>query len=206
MDFETAFAQLPLVAILRGLTPAEAVEVAEGLVDAGFRAIEVPLNSPDPLSSINSIVAHFGDDIAVGAGTVYSGDEVRQVQQAGGNFIVSPHLSLEVMSTANELGMQTCPGVQTLTEVAAAVTAGATVVKLFPAQAFSLDAFKGMIEVTPPTTRLVPVGGVDVNNIGEYKRAGAAGIGLGSSLYKAGRSAADVAHRARDLARAWNTR
>lgn len=203
MDFDTAFTELPLIAIMRGLTPAESVEVASGLVDAGYRAIEVPLNSPDPLQSIRNIADAFGDRIAVGAGTVYTRDEVREVQEAGGTFIVSPHLSAEVMSAANDLDMQTCPGAQSLTEVANAIAAGATVVKLFPAQAVSLDAFKAMLEVTPKTTRLVPVGGVDVHNIGDYKRAGAAGIGLGSSLYKAGRSAEEVAQRGRDLAQAW---
>ncbi|WP_396640925.1 2-dehydro-3-deoxy-6-phosphogalactonate aldolase [Microbacterium sp.] len=204
MDFDTAFTELPLIAILRGLTAEESVEVASGLVDAGYRAIEVPLNSPDPLQTIRNIADAFGDRIAVGAGTVYTGAEVRTVQQAGGTFIVSPHLSVEVMSTANQLGMQTCPGAQSLTEIANAVAAGATVVKLFPAQALSLDAFKAMLEVTPKTTRLVPVGGIDVNNIGDYKRAGAAGIGLGSSLYKAGRSSEEVAQRGNALAQAWN--
>ncbi|WP_202950817.1 2-dehydro-3-deoxy-6-phosphogalactonate aldolase [Leucobacter sp. UCD-THU] len=204
MDFETAFAELPLVAILRGLTPVDALEVAEGLISTGFRAIEVPLNSPDPLRSIHDIAAAFGETIAIGAGTVYTSDEVRAVQQAGGTFIVSPHLSPEVMSAANELGMQTCPGAQTMTEITNATAAGATVVKLFPSQVLSLGAFKAMIEVTPPTTRLVPVGGIDVTNIGEYKRAGAAGIGLGSSIYKAGRSADEVVRRGNDLVHAWN--
>lgn len=204
MDFETAFLELPLIAILRGLTPDGAVEVVTGLVDSGFRAIEVPLNSPDPLVSIRKIADAFGADIAVGAGTVYTGDEVREVRRAGGSFIVSPHLSPEVMATAGGLGMQTCPGAQSLTEVANAIAAGATVVKLFPAQALSLGALKAMIEVSPPTTRLVPVGGIDVTNIGDYKRAGAAGLGLGSSLYNAGRPAADVTQRARDLAEAWH--
>lgn len=203
MDFSRAFEELPLVAILRGLNPADAVTVAEHLVEAGFKAIEVPLNSPSPLVSIRAIAQAIGSAIAVGAGTVYTVEEVRRVREAGGVFVVSPNCSVPVIRATTEAGMSSCPGALSPSEVMVAIDAGAAVVKLFPAQALSIAGFKALTEVVPPSVPIVPVGGVDVSNIADYKRAGAAGAGLGSSVFSVGRTADEVGRRGARLAAAW---
>jgi len=203
MDFNRAFGELPLVAILRGVDPVQAVPVAERLVEAGFRAIEVPLNSPRPLESIEAMARAVGDAAAIGAGTVYTVDEVHQVRDVGGVFIVSPNCAVPVIQATTEAGLSSCPGALTPSEVMTAAAAGAAVVKLFPAEALSIAGFKAMVSVVPPSVQLVPVGGVDTTNIAEYRRAGAAGAGLGSSLFSVGRPADEVGRRAAQLAAAW---
>jgi len=203
MDFTEAFAEMPLVAILRGLAPSHAVPVARQLHEVGYRAIEVPLNSPQPLDSIKAIADELGADMAVGAGTVYTVEEVKDVRQAGGSFIVSPNSATRVIHATLESGMHSCPGALTPSEVVTAAEAGATVVKLFPAQALSLSSFKAIMEVVPPTTSLLPTGGIDAANIADYKRAGAAGAGLGSSLFRPDRTVNEIGARGAALIEVW---
>ena len=199
--FRAALAACPLVAILRGITPREAVPVGQGLVDAGFRLLEVPLNSPDPLASIAALAAAFPQAL-VGAGTVLRRADVGPVQAAGGRLVVAPNFSAEVVQEAVELGMACLPGVATPTEAFAALEAGATGLKLFPAEMISPAVVKAIRAVLPPDTLLLPVGGISPDNLHAYRAAGADGFGIGSALYKPGRAAADVARLARDFAAA----
>ncbi|NBQ88216.1 MAG: 2-dehydro-3-deoxy-6-phosphogalactonate aldolase [Betaproteobacteria bacterium] len=200
--FEQAMAQLPLVAILRGIEPDNAVAVGEALWQAGFRLIEVPLNSPQPLQSIARLRAALPHAL-VGAGTVLGVDEVRAVHAAGGQCVVAPNFNPEVVREALALGMACMPGVMTPSEAFAALALGAHALKLFPAEALPPAAVKALRAVLPPEARLLPVGGIDARNLAAYRTAGASGAGLGSSLYQPGRSAAEVGQRARDLAAAW---
>lgn len=201
--FAAASAQLPLVAILRGLTPAEAVPIAQALYGAGFRLIEVPLNSPEPLRSIAAIRAALADDALVGAGTVLSVQAVAQVRAAGGELIVMPHADTAVIRAAKASGAICVPGVATPTEAFAALDAGADALKLFPAELITPAALKAMRAVLPATTALYPVGGITPEGMAAYRTAGAAGFGLGSALYVPGRAAHDVAQRARAFRDAW---
>lgn len=200
--FEQSMAQLPLVAILRGIEPDDAVTVGEALWLAGFRVMEVPLNSPQPLQSISRLRAALPQAL-IGAGTVLAADEVRAVHAAGGQCVVAPNFNPDVVREALALGMACMPGVMTPSEAFAALAMGAHALKLFPAEALSPAAVKALRAVLPPDARLLPVGGIDVRNLAAYRAAGASGAGLGSSLYQPGRSAAEVGQRARDLAFAW---
>ncbi|SMX98278.1 2-dehydro-3-deoxy-6-phosphogalactonate aldolase [Brevibacterium antiquum] len=192
-----------LIAILRGVRSDEVLDIAEGIVAAGFSAIEVPLNSPDPLASIAALVARFGNEVEIGAGTVLTADQVRECEQAGARIIVAPDTDREVISTALELGLTPYPGATTPTEAFAAIKAGATKVKLFPSLAVGISGLKAWREVLPAGTELFPVGGVGADNAAEWRNAGAAGLGLGSSLYRRGDRPDDVHDRAQTIASAW---
>jgi 2-dehydro-3-deoxyphosphogalactonate aldolase len=194
---------LPLVAILRGLTPPEAEPVARALYDAGFRLIEVPLNSPDPLTSIATIRRALPQDALVGAGTVLSAQAVAQVQAAGGELIVMPHADMAVIRAAKAAGLLCIPGVATPTEAFAALAAGADALKLFPAELLSPAALKAMRAVLPANVALFPVGGIKPEGMQAYRAAGAAGFGLGSALYAPGMSVETVSGRALAFVTAW---
>lgn len=202
--FKTAFASLPLVAILRGLRPDEALPVGTALYDAGFRLIEVPMNSPEPLASIALLAQGLPRDCLVGAGTVLSTDVVAQVQGAGGQLIVMPHADTEVIRAAKAAGMICVPGVATPTEAFAAARAGADALKLFPAELITPTIVRAMRAVLPPALALLPVGGITPENMDEYRAAGVAGFGLGSALYRPGMDAATVGANARRFAAAWH--
>jgi 2-dehydro-3-deoxyphosphogalactonate aldolase len=192
-----------LIAILRGVRPDEVLDIAEGIVAAGFSAIEVPLNSPDPLDSIAALVERFGNDVEIGAGTVLTANQVRECQQAGACIIVAPDTDTEVIQTAVGMGLTPYPGAATPTEAFAATKAGATKVKLFPSSAVGISGMKAWSEVLPTGTELFPVGGVGADNAAEWRKAGAAGLGLGSSLYRRGDRPDDVRTRAQAIASAW---
>jgi 2-dehydro-3-deoxyphosphogalactonate aldolase len=194
---------LPLVAILRGLRPDEAVEVGGALAGAGFRILEVPHNSPDPCASIRRLVDELGDGHLIGAGTVLDPARVRDVAEAGGRLIVMPHADTAVIRAAKQAGLLCVPGVATPTEAFAALAAGADALKLFPAEQFAPAVLKAWRAVLPKDVAVLPVGGIAPDNMAPWLAAGAAGFGIGSSLYAPGRPAADVAARARDFAEAW---
>lgn len=200
--WQAASRALPLVAILRGITPGEADAVGDALWQAGFRLMEVPLNSPSPMESIARLARRFPEAI-VGAGTVRTADEVRQVQDAGGRVVVSPHFDADVVRAAVRQGMVALPGVMTPTEAFAALAAGATGLKLFPAEMVPPGAVKALRAVLPAQVALFPVGGITPANMSEYRAAGADGFGIGSALYKPGMDAAAVAASARAFADAW---
>ncbi len=185
-----------LIAILRGITPAEAVDVCGALIEAGITLIEVPLNSPEAVTSIGQAVAAFGSRAEIGAGTVLSTADVRAVAAAGGRFIVSPDTNTEVIAETRRLGLNSYPGVFTPTEAFTAIRAGATGLKFFPAEVLGPKGIKAMKAVLPPAIPLYAVGGAAPDNFGEYFAVGCAGFGLGTYLYKPGTSAAQVAERA----------
>ncbi|MBY8829455.1 2-dehydro-3-deoxy-6-phosphogalactonate aldolase [Hephaestia mangrovi] len=188
-----AMARCPLVAILRGIEPHEAEAIAGAMIDAGFSMIEVPLNSPDPLASIEAIARRFGGDAIIGAGTVLDTAQVRAVHEVGGTLIVSPNTDPQVITAAAEAEMVTLPGYFTPSEGFAALKAGATGLKLFPAEAATPAVLKAQRAVLPRDTPILVVGGITPDNMTPWRKAGAAGFGLGSALYKPGRSAAEVA-------------
>jgi 2-dehydro-3-deoxyphosphogalactonate aldolase len=187
--------RLPLVAILRGVTPEEVIAVAESLVDAGFAVIEVPLNSPRPLESIERLNAKYGEEILIGAGTVTTPGQVPDVAKAGARLIVMPHGDAEVVRAAKSAGLACIPGVATPTEAFAALANGADALKLFPAELLSPAVLKSMRSVLPQATRILPMAG--------YVAAGASGFGLGSALYRRGDDPARVARNALDFVSAW---
>lgn len=194
---------LPLIAILRGVQPSEVEAIGEALFGAGFRAIEIPLNSPDPLTSIEKLSAKLGASALVGAGTVLQPEQVGQVAQAGGRLIVSPNAKIEVIEATARLGLASAPGVATPTEGFAALDAGAHALKLFPAEAIGPNIVKAWRAVVPSEVPLLPVGGIHPGNMHEFVAAGASGFGLGSALYKAGMDVSKVAANAAEFARAW---
>lgn len=186
------FSALPLIAILRGVRPEEAVAIGQSLVAAGFRVIEVPMNSPEPLESIARLAAACGDRARIGAGTVLTIEQVRAVAAAGGTLIVSPNANPEVIRVTKAAGLWSGPGVATPTEGFAALDAGADMLKLFPAEQIGPDVVQAWRAVFPRSVPLVPVGGVTPENIREFVAAGATGFGFGSALYKPGMGPADV--------------
>ena len=194
---------LPIVAILRGIRPDEVLGVAGALYDAGIRAIEVPLNSPDPLESIARLAARFGDRCLCGAGTVLIPEQAEAVALAGGKLIVSPDCNEPVIRRAAELGMVCAPGFATPTEAFAAIRAGAKVLKLFPAAAYGTAYLTALKEVLPPDISVLAVGGVGTNEMKEWLAAGAKGFGIGGALYKPGRPPAEIAERAAALISAY---
>ncbi|WP_237772019.1 MULTISPECIES: 2-dehydro-3-deoxy-6-phosphogalactonate aldolase [Stenotrophomonas] len=195
---------LPLVAILRGLTPQEAPAIGAALADAGFHLLEVPLNSPQPLHSIELLARQLGDRCLVGAGTVLTTGQVQDVTNAGGRLLVMPHADVEVIASAHALGMRCTPGVATPTEAFAALRAGADALKLFPAEQLPPPVLKAWSSVLPAGTALLPVGGITPERMAAYRSAGAAGFGIGSALYAPGTPAAEVARRARAFIDAWH--
>ncbi|GER09667.1 2-dehydro-3-deoxy-6-phosphogalactonate aldolase [Variovorax boronicumulans] len=200
--FNAAMQALPLVAILRGLSPAEAADVGDAIVEPGFRLLEVPLNSPQPLESIALMRQRFPNAL-VGAGTVLDAKQVREVHAAGGELIVSPNFNADVIAEAARLGMVCLPGVMTPTEAFGALAAGATGLKLFPAELASPAVVKALLAVLPAGTPVMPVGGIAPDNMGTWRAAGAAGFGIGSSLYKPGKTAAAVREDAQRFVAAW---
>jgi 2-dehydro-3-deoxyphosphogalactonate aldolase len=194
---------LPLVAILRGITPGEAADVGDVLVEAGFRILEVPLNSPDALHSITLMQERFGDRALVGAGTVLSPARVDEVAAAGGKIIVMPHADVAVIRAAKAAGLYCLPGVSTTTEAFAALDAGADALKIFPAELISPRVLKAWRAVLPKDLALLPVGGIEPGNMAAYVAAGANGFGIGGSLYAPGRALGDTTTRAQAFAQAW---
>lgn len=192
-----------LIAILRGVTPHEVLEVGQQLYAAGFRIIEVPLNSPDPLRSIRTLRDGLPADCLIGAGTVLSERAVLEVKDAGGELIVMPHSDPKVLRAAKAAGLQLAPGVVTPTEAFAALDEGADALKLFPAEALTPAVVRALLAVLPKGTPLVPVGGITPTNMGPFLEAGVAGFGLGSGLFKPGLTAAQVRERADAYALGW---
>lgn len=203
ISLNDALAQNPLIAILRGLVPDQADEVSDALVTAGFRIIEVPLNSPDPLVSIDRMVRRHGDQTIIGAGTVLTVPQVEQVAQAGGRIIVSPNMNPEVGRAAVELGLSWCPGVMTPTEAFAALDIGADVLKFFPAEMVPPSAIKAMRAVLPAHAVVAAVGGIAPETLASYHAVGVDGFGLGSALFKPGYAIDDIAQRAGAFVAAW---
>jgi len=199
MRLDAALAALPLIAILRGIAPDDVIPVATALHDAGFRCIEVPLNSPDPLTSIHALAAHFGESALIGAGTVLTATDVDRVAAAGGRIIISPNCDVAVITATKAAGLQSLPAYFTPSEAFRAIDAGADALKLFPAEAAGPAALKAVRAVLPAGFPIIPVGGIDQTNMAAYRAAGAAGFGIGSTLYTPGRSADEVSQRAKVL-------
>lgn len=193
-----ALAACPLIAIIRGVTPAEAPAIGAALVDAGITVLEVPMNSPQPVESIARLAAAYPDRI-VGAGTVMSADQVDAVVDAGGRLIVMPHADAAVIRRAKERGAWCVPGVATPTEGFSALAAGADALKLFPGEMLTPAVLRALRAVFPRDTIMIPVGGVNESTMPAYWAAGADGFGIGSALYKPGMAAEEVADRARAL-------
>jgi len=194
---------LPLIAILRGIAPEQALPVGMALAEAGFRIIEVPLNSPQPLQSIGVLAHELGDECLIGAGTVMSAAQVNEVADAGGKLIVMPHSDAAVIRAAKARGLKCAPGIATPTEGFAALAAGADALKLFPAELLSSAVLKALRAVFAKDVLFVPVGGITPQNMADYAAAGASGFGLGSALYKPGMSAAQVKVNALAFVKAW---
>jgi len=201
-QFHAHMDSLPLVAILRGLKPEEALDVGQAIVNAGFHILEVPLNSPDPLRSIQILAAAFPQAL-VGAGTVTTAQQVRDIKAAGGQLIISPHLDDNVVCEAVNLGLISLPGVATPSEAFRAIALGAHGLKLFPAEMISPAVVKSMRAVLPKHIRLIPVGGIGTHNMADYRNSGAAGFGIGSALFAPGKSAQAVGESAAAFVQAW---
>ena len=196
MTADLLLQELPLVAILRGVTPQRVHGVAEALFDAGFRAIEVPLNSPEPLKSIEALAKQFGDRCLTGAGTVLTMQQADQVANAGGKLMVTPNTNPAVIARGVAKGLTVMPGFYTPSEGFAAVAAGAKYLKLFPASSGGIGHLQAMLAVLPKTIPVYAVGGVGAGNMSEWRKAGAAGFGLGSELFKPDFSDEDISARA----------
>lgn len=204
LDFATAFARCPLVAILRGVRPDEVEPIGDALVAAGFTLIEVPMNSPDPLDSIGRLARRLEGQALVGAGTVLTPDQVRAVQQVGGRLIISPNSDLSVIAQSAQAGLVSMPGYFTPTEAFAAVQAGASALKLFPAEAATPAVLKAQRAVLPKDLPILVVGGINPDTMAPWVAAGANGFGLGSALYKPGATAAQVSEAAQAFLNGWN--
>ena len=201
--FREYLQEFPFVAILRGLRPENAEAVGEALAEGGFRIIEVPLNSPEPFRSIELLARRFGQEVLVGAGTVLHPDDVGRVRDAGGRLIVMPHGDTAVIGAAVEAGLACTPGVATPTEAFAALAAGAAGLKMFPAEMLPPAIVKAWRAVIPRDTLLLPVGGINPDNMAPYVAAGADGFGLGSSLFAPSATPSEVRDNARRFAIAW---
>lgn len=199
-DLDQALTPLPLIAILRGLEPDQALEVGTILIDAGFRAIEVPLNSPKPLKSIERLADAFGDQAIIGAGTVLRAKDIGDIAKAGGRLVVMPHADTSLIRQADHLGLFCLPGVATPTEAFAALEAGADGLKMFPAEAMPPPVVKAWRAVLRPPIKLIPVGGITPETMDAYVEAGASGFGLGSALFKPGMALTTLADNAQAFA------
>ncbi len=204
--FQHALTRLPLVAILRGIRPPEAAPIGAAIQQAGFSIIEVPLNSPEPLASIAALRRQFADnaDVLIGAGTVLTAQQVATSAAAGAELIVSPNFNPAVVEAAARAGLACLPGILSPTEAFGALAAGATGLKLFPAELASPMVVKALLAVLPPGTPLLPVGGIGPHHMAEWRAAGAAGFGVGSALYRPGMGADAVADRAARFVSAWS--
>ena len=189
--------QCPLVAILRGVTPAEAEAIGDAIFEAGIRIIEVPLNSPDPLASIVRLAKKFGDRALVGAGTVLKAEDVARVRDAGGQLIVSPDTNPEIIAATASAGLISSPGYFTPSEAFTAIRAGATALKLFPAEAASPAVLKAQLAVIPRDVPVLAVGGIKPDNMRPWLDVGASGFGLGGGLYQPGQTPAETLEKAR---------
>ena len=194
----------PIIAILRGITPPEAVPTARALIEAGITVIEVPLNSPEAMTSIALMIAAFGDRARIGAGTVLRVAEVEAVAAAGGKLIVSPNCAPEVIRATVKAGLDSFPGIMTPTEAFAAIDAGAAGIKLFPGELIGPIGLKAMRAVLPPDLPCYAVGGVNAQTLPDWLAAGASGIGVGSGLYRPGDAPETVAARAAELVALWD--
>ena len=197
--FDKAFAQCPLIAIIRGVTPDECEAIGEALFEGGIRIIEVPLNSPDPLASIARLSRKFGEQALIGAGTVLHPDQVLDVAKAGGRLIGSPSVNVEVIRTSVAAGLFSCPGFFTPSEAFTALDSGAHALKLFPAEGASPAVVKAQRAVLPRDLKLIIVGGVGPDNMAPWLQAGANGFGLGSGIYKPGQTPDETLAKARTL-------
>jgi 2-dehydro-3-deoxyphosphogalactonate aldolase len=204
-DLRAALTQCPIVAILRGVKPEEIDAIGDALAEAGVTVIEVPLNSPSPFESIRRLAMRHGERALIGAGTVLEAADVARVADAGGKLIVAPNFDADVVRAAKAARLAGLPGVMTPSEGFSALKAGADGLKLFPAEIIPPAVFKAWRAVFAPDTLLLAVGGVGVDNIGSYAEAGASGYGIGSALYKPGRSAAEIGKLARMLVAAAKT-
>lgn len=196
--------ELPVIAILRGLRPAEAVSIGEALLAGGIRIMEVPLNSPEPLASIERLAGELGARALIGAGTVLSAAQVASVASAGGRLVVSPHTDSDVIARAVALGLDCLPGCLSATEAFTAIAAGATDLKMFPAATLGQGHLKALREVLPRQTRVWAVGGTGAHDLTAWLAAGACGIGVGGALYGAGDGPQEVLQRAVALRTAWS--
>jgi 2-dehydro-3-deoxyphosphogalactonate aldolase len=196
-------AELPLIAILRGLKPENAEAVGHALVQAGFRIIEVPLNSPEPFRSIEILAKTMPKNVLVGAGTVLDPEQVNGIRDVGGRLIVMPHADLDVIRRAKEMDLICTPGVATPTEAFAALRAGADAIKIFPAEAVPPAVVKAWRAVLPKDAIVVPVGGIKPDSMRPYIDAGANGFGLGSALFTPAMSVEEIGRNARSFAAAW---
>ncbi|MEL7183623.1 MAG: 2-dehydro-3-deoxy-6-phosphogalactonate aldolase [Pseudomonadota bacterium] len=194
----------PLIAILRGITPDEAVDACAAYIDAGITKIEVPLNSPDPLRSISAMAKAHGSAALIGAGTVLTPQDVAQVAEAGGQLIVSPNMDADVIAKSVALGLESWPGIFTPTEAFAAIGLGATGLKLFPGSMAGPSGLKAMKAVLPAHVPVYAVGGAGPDNFGEWLSAGADGFGLGTSAYVPGLSLGDIRARAAAIVAAYD--
>ncbi len=199
LNFRDWLKRCPLIAILRGVRPDEVEAITETLAGQGIAIVEVPLNSPDPMTSISRLVKRFGAQMLIGAGTVMTEAEVAEVSAAGGRLIVTPHAAGAVVQAAKQHGMLACPGIFTPTEAFAMLAAGADALKLFPAEAASPAVLRAIRAVLPPATAVLPVGGIAAGNMRPWLEAGAAGFGIGSGIYKPGDTAASVGEKAAAL-------
>jgi 2-dehydro-3-deoxyphosphogalactonate aldolase len=198
-DLSPWLARCPLVAILRGVRPEEVADVATALAEAGVSIIEVPLNSPEPLDSIARLARAFGERLLIGAGTVMTESQVADIAAAGGRLVVTPHAEPSIVRAAKARGLLTIPGFFTPAEAFAVLAAGADALKLFPAEAASPAVLRALRAVLPAGTKVLPVGGIDAANMAGWVAAGAAGFGIGSSIYRPGDTPAVVAAKARAL-------
>lgn len=189
--------QCPLIAIVRGMTPDVAEAIGDAIFEGGIRIIEVPLNSPNPLQSIEKLARRFGERMLVGAGTVLDPTHVPRVQEAGGRIIVSPDTNIEVIAASAAAGLVASPGYFTPSEAFSAIRAGAAALKLFPAEGASPAMLKAHLAVIPKGVPMIIVGGINPDNMQPWIEAGATGFGLGSGLYKPGQTAAETADKAR---------
>ena len=203
--FEAALSALPLIAILRGIKPDEAVEVGLRIADTGFRLIEIPLNSPDPFASIAAMRRALPDEVLVGAGTVLAVDQIEALAACGSDLAVMPHADPALIRTAKAAGLFCVPGIATPTEAFAALAAGADALKIFPAELVTPAILKAIRVVLPKQCRLLPVGGIAPDTMRPFVEAGAAGFGLGSALYKPGMTAEETAANARKFVAAFQS-